>query len=369
MPSSRMPRVAYYAHHHGTGHLRHAANIARLGAVELLVTGTAPAGGPPRLPGGARFAPLPPDVGPDGPFAPGPGEFLHYAPAGSALQSRFSRLHRLWEEFAPDVVVVDVSVEVAAFARLAGYPVIHRRMHGERTDPAHRLAYDSVHRLIAYFPEAIEDPAHLQAYGSRSTYLGMLAPDTAPSTGLVPVRPRTVAVQTSLGGTGVALADVLAAARQTPDWQWDVMGHTAGAPGEVPANVSLLGVVADPGPRLAAADVVVTSAGHNAVAAAAAARRPALLIPEPRPFREQAVFASSLAAAGAAAAAGFASVADWPSLLEELRGSDPQLLARTLLVSPDEFRDRFLAAVGSAVSGLDLQGEAVPGGGNVSTVH
>ncbi|UWX98585.1 glycosyl transferase [Arthrobacter zhaoxinii] len=351
MPSPRLPRVAYYAHHHGTGHLRHAANIARLGGVELLVTGTAPAAGEPRLPGGARFAPLPPDVGPGGPYAPGPGEFLHYAPSGPALQARFGQLLRLWEEFSPDVVVVDVSVEAAVFARLAGYPVIHRRMHGERTDPPHRLAYESVHRLIAYFPEAIEDPAHLQAYGAKSTYLGMLGPDTAPPAGLVPVQPRTVAVQTSLGGSGVSLEDVLAAARQTPEWQWEVMGHTAGAPGKIPANVSLPGVVADPGPRLAAADVVVTSAGHNAVAAAAAARRPALLIPEPRPFREQAVFASSLAAAGAASAADFASVQDWQRTLEDLRGTDPELLARTLLVSPEDFRKRFLAAVDAAVSG------------------
>ncbi|KAD3632940.1 glycosyl transferase [Arthrobacter yangruifuii] len=348
MPSLRLPRVAYYAHHHGTGHLRHAANLARLNCVELLVTGTAPAGGAPRLPGGARFAPLPPDVAPEGPFASGPGQFLHYAPAGPELQARFARLHRLWEEFAPDVVVVDVSVEVAVFARLAGYPVIHRRMHGERTDQAHRLAYESVHGLVAYFPEAVEDPAHLQAYGAKSTYVGMLAPHTAPRPGLIPVQPRTVAVQTSLGGSGVPLEDVFAAARQTPGWQWEVLGHAAGAPGEVPVNVSLPGVVADPGPRLAAADVVITSAGHNAVAAAAAARRPALLIPEPRPFREQAVFASSLAAAGAAAAADFASVSDWAGLLEDLRGADPELLARTLLVSEEDYRERFLAAVSKA---------------------
>nr|WP_231713276.1 glycosyltransferase [Arthrobacter sp. zg-Y769] len=145
------------------------------------------------------------------------------------------------------------------------------------------------------------------------------------------------------------------------------MGHTAGAAGTVPPNVSLLGVVADPGPRLAAADVIVTSAGHNAVAAAAAARRPALLVPEPRPFREQAAFAESLAAAGAADAAGFAAVRDWQHTLEELRGTDPDLLARTLLVSEEEFRHRFLAAVDAAVSGGYT--DAVSGGRDVSTAR
>lgn len=341
------PRVAYYAHHHGTGHLRHAANIARLDAVDLLVTGTAPASGAPSFPGGARFAALPPDVGPNGPFDPGPGGFLHYAPAVPAVQERFARLHRLWQEFSPDVVVVDVSVETALFARLCGYPVIHRRMHGNRTDLPHRLAYESVNTLIAYYPEALEDPGHLADHRNKSVYLGMLAPPGPPGMHPDParVRPRSVTVQTSLGGSGVALDDVLAAARSTPDWQWQVMGRTAGTAQLLPANVELLGVVPDPGPRLASSDVLITSAGHNAVAAAAAAKRPVLVIPEPRPFEEQAVFARALATAGAAAAPAFADVDDWSGTLEQLRSSDPERLADTLLVSTDTFRERFLLAV------------------------
>ena len=351
MPAPRLPRIAYYAHHHGTGHLRHAANIARLGAVDLLVTGTLPPGGAPRLPGTARFAALPPDVGPEGAFAPGPGDFLHYAPAAPLVRERFAELHRLWQDFAPDAVVVDVSVEVAVFARLCGYPVIHRRMHGDRTDTPHRLAYESVNGLIAYFPDVIEDPGHLSVYGGKSTYLGMLAPATAPAPGTADVRPRTVAVQTSLGGSGVQLSDVLAAARQTPEWRWEIMGRTAGTPQDLPGNIDLLGVVADTGPRLAAADVVLTSGGHNAVAAAAAARRPVLVIPEPRPFREQELFARSLTTAGASFVPTFAEAGDWAALLERLRGTDPEQLGRTLLVSEERFRERFLAAVESAVSG------------------
>ncbi|MCC3274652.1 glycosyl transferase [Arthrobacter sp. zg-Y20] len=351
MPSARLPRVAYYAHHHGTGHLRHAVNIARLDAVELLVTGTAPPGGIPSLPGSAQFAALPPDVGPDGPFGPGPGSFLHYAPAAPLVRERFARLHQLWQEFTPDVVVVDVSVETALFARLCGYPVIHRRMHGERTDTPHRLAYESVNGLIAYFPESIEEPSHLAEHGGKSSYLGMLAPASAPAPGSIPVRPRTVSVQTSLGGSGVQLSDLLRAARRTPDWQWEVMGRTAGAPTDLPDNVQLLGVVSDPGPRLAASDVIVTSGGHNAVAAAAAARRPVLVIPEPRPFREQELFARALTTAGAASALTFADVPDWQHTLEQLRNGDPEQLAKTLLVPVEDFRARFLAAVEQAVSG------------------
>ena len=42
---------------------------------------------------------------------------------------------------APDVLIVDVSVEVAAFARLMGTRVVWIGQRGRRTDAPHRLAY------------------------------------------------------------------------------------------------------------------------------------------------------------------------------------------------------------------------------------
>jgi hypothetical protein len=51
---------------------------------------------------------------------------------------------------------------------------------------------------------------------------------------------------------------------------------------------------ADPAPALCAADVVVTHAGQNAIAEVAAARRPAVVIPEPRPHDEQEATARAL---------------------------------------------------------------------------
>ena len=62
--------------------------------------------------------------------------------------------------------------------------------------------------------------------------------------------------------------------------------------------------------------MVVTHAGQNAVAEVAAARRPAVIVPEERPFHEQRTTARALAAG------------DWPVIVERgfpLTGWGPRL--------------------------------------------
>ena len=98
------------------------------------------------------------------------------------------------------------------------------------------------------------------------------------------------------GGTELTLDELAAAEAETPGWTWTVLG----APGDR--------WVADPWPLICAADVVVTHAGQNAIADVAAARRPAVVVPQPRPFDEQATTAGALAAAGLAVVC-----ARWPA--------------------------------------------------------
>jgi len=251
---------------------------------------------------------------------------------------------------------VDVSVEVAVFARLSGYPVLFRRMPGHRTDPGHTLAYQAATRLLAYYPASLEDPAHLAAYGAKSAYLGMLAPaptdaSTAPSSAQPARARRRVVVQTSLGG-GVDLNRIARAARAAPSWDWQVAGRVDGTAPNLPGNLHVLGVVAEPAPLLSAADVVVSSAGHNAVAATAAAGRPAVVIPEERPFAEQAAFAGRLRGIpGTAVASSWESVRDWPALLEALAAGPPSGLADTLFVGREAFRAGFDALLRDALAG------------------
>ena len=66
--------------------------------------------------------------------------------------------------------------------------------------------------------------------------------------------------------------------------------------------------------------MVVSHAGQNLIAEIAAARRPALLLPQDRPFDEQRVMASALGAAGLPALVRdtWPSPAEWPELLDRV---------------------------------------------------
>lgn len=339
-----LPRVAYYTHHHGSGHLRHALALARLQVVDLLVTGSTEPPGLSNIPH-TRFAQLTADIRSDGePYPVPPEPFLHYTPTTSAIRDRFSRLHRAWQDFDPQVVIIDVSAEAAVFARLCGYPVLYRRMPGDRSDVAHQSAYAAATGLFAYYPQELEDPAYREADRGRTQYLGMLEPTGWRPAAAASIGGKVIAVQTSLGGRGVSVTEVARAARSCPEWQWNVVGVSSGS-ADLPPNVRLLGVIADPRPELAAADLIITSAGYHAVAAAAAANRPTILVPEERPFGEQTAFARALNRSAGIPMAESWSAAAWPDLLHQAEGSNAEALRTTLFVSRDTFSDRLLDLV------------------------
>ena len=344
-------RVLYYAHQHGSGHVRHAANLARTGAFEVTVM-TAHPRAQQMLPAGTPVLPLPTDVVP-GHVQPARSP-LHYTPTGPVIRERFAALLEAARTARPDVCVVDVSVEAALFLRLAGHPVIHRRMHGDRTDPAHELVYAEADHLIAHYGAALEDPAWQAVHGARTTHLG--SPD---DTGRLARRAATagarrpaVGVITGTGGGGVAVADLARAARAVPQARWDVYGPVAGAPESLPEHVRLHGWVEDAPARAAEADVVVVSAGHNASVDAARSGRPVVLAPEPRPFDEQECFARAAArAAGVPWCAWEDPGADWAGAVG-LALADPSAadrLAAALLVEPAEYRRRWEHAVEAAL--------------------
>ena len=166
----RRRRVLYYAHQHGSGHVRHAANLVATDAFDVTVV-TAHPQAAAMLPAGTAVLPLPSDVVP-GHVQPERSP-LHWTPVGPEIRARFTALHDAARQARPDVCVVDVSVEAALFLRLAGWPVLHRRMHGERTDPAHALVYAEADGLFAHYAAELEDPAWLAAHPGRTAYLGV----------------------------------------------------------------------------------------------------------------------------------------------------------------------------------------------------
>lgn len=110
------------------------------------------------------------------------------------------------------------------------------------------------------------------------------------------------------GGRDISTAEVAAARAASPGWQWTTLGGPDGR------------WSADPWPALCAADVVVTHAGQNALAECAAARRPAVVVPQERPFGEQAATGRALTRGRlAVVATRWPKARDWTALLEQAR--------------------------------------------------
>jgi UDP-N-acetylglucosamine--N-acetylmuramyl-(pentapeptide) pyrophosphoryl-undecaprenol N-acetylglucosamine transferase len=314
--------IGWYVHHHGRGHLARAeAVLPHLDRPCTLLT-SADLGGA-RL-AGASVLPLPLDVA-DGPTP----SALHYAPLrGEGLRRRMAAIAGWIDRAAPDALVVDVSVEVAALARLHGVPVVVARQHGDRRDPPHRLVHDLASAFLAPYPAELEDPTTAPDVRVRTCYAGLLSRFDGRSVDRGDARrrlgvgtdERLVVVLGGAGGRGVDVAAVDAAATANPGWRWMALG--VGGPHGA-------GWVDDPLPHLRAADVVVAAAGSNAVSEVLAADRPLVCSPEPRPFDEQHAKAAALQRVGAAVVVpSWPAAAQWSALLERALALDPAVRRR-----------------------------------------
>lgn len=274
--------IGYYIHHHGRGHLHRALTVAR--AADDVIVGLSSLPRPPQWTGPWLVLPRD-DEGVD-PADVSANDRLHWVPEWDAgLSARMAEISSWIAAIEPSLMIVDVSVEVSLLARLHGIPVMTLVLPGDRGDSAHDLVHSVARRLVAVWPEGLAGVTKgLGDQRDRLTCVGGLSrfDDREPlprATG----DGRNVLV---LAGAGdVDAWDLAAAQAQTPGWTWRVLGPGAEW-------------VDDPWEALCAADVVVTHAGQNAVAEVAAARRPAVVVPRARPFREQETLAAVLATDG-----------------------------------------------------------------------
>ncbi len=292
--------IGYYIHHHGRGHLHRARAVAEVLGPQLTGISTLPR--PDDWPG--DWVELADDADPTATHDP-TIDSLHWVPVRHpGLRSRMSTVSAWIERTDPEALVVDVSVEVALLARLHGVPVITMAQPGIRTDPPHTLGYGISDRVIAPWPPtpgpiwaAADDEVLLEHAGAISRF-GLDRDRPAPVAG-------RVVVLNGAGGDGLG-PSVDQARAAAPAWEWIVLDRQAGT------------WVEDPWPVLCSASVVVAHCGQNAVAEIAAARRPAILIPQPRPFDEQYAMAVALERHGGLPVTvldAWPAPAAWPQLL------------------------------------------------------
>ncbi len=275
--------IGYYVHHHGRGHLHRALSVAA--ATDTVVVGISSLPRPTGWTG--PWLVLPRDDEDPEPVDVSAHGRLHWVPErDSGLSGRMAEISSWIADVEPALMVVDVSAEVSLLARLHGIPVVTTVLPGDRRDSAHDLVHSVARRVVAAWPaDVVGVVKGLDVHRDRLTCVGGLsrfdgrAVRTSPSDD----DRRRVLVLAGLGDEEDGW-DLDAAQAATPGWDWHVLG-----PGSW---------VDDPWDLLCEADVVVTHAGQNAVAEVAAARRPAIVVPRPRPFREQDSMASVLATDG-----------------------------------------------------------------------
>lgn len=283
--------IGYYVHHQGSGHLHRALAVARAWvAAGGEVTGLSSAERPADWPGAWVRLPLEDVTDPARATDPTAGGALHWAPRGDAgLLARQAAVSQWLAQARPRAVVVDVSAEVAWLVRLHGVPTVTVVQPGQRDDDAHVAAYHAASALVAPWPAEAErlvsggfTPRLPVDVRSRIQPVGAIS--RLADHGLTAAaEPGHVVVLQGRGGGLVTEESAADLDRRLPRWRWTVLGGRGSW-------------VDDPAAVLATAGLVVTQAGLGSLADVAALRRPAVVVPFPRPYDEQHATARVLAA-------------------------------------------------------------------------
>ena len=219
--------IGYYVHHVGAGHLNRARAVAL--RAEGTVTGLSSLPAPADWPGPwVRL--VRDDCAPEA-VDPTAGGNLHWVPErDDGLCRRMAALSAWIETARPDVLVSDVSAEVALLARLHGVPVVSVVLPGRRGDRAHRSAYAVSSGLVAAWPRAADGMVHGLDPGRRSSPAPRRSPLALGDRRSGPANPgrRRVLVMSGRGGGHPTEVQVRAAAADAPGWSWTVLG----GPGE-----------------------------------------------------------------------------------------------------------------------------------------
>ncbi|KQT87433.1 glycosyltransferase [Aurantimonas sp. Leaf443] len=328
--------IAFFVHHQGRGHANRTMAIAeRFSADRPVSVLTA---GPHLFDGFSRdieIVALPNMIGAAVPtprlFAEATPQVMHCVPLGLNEMRRTMRmiLDHL-DERGTGLFVVDVSSEIALLSRIASVPAAQIRMHGDRSDIGHIGSYEASVGMLAPFDERLEQDDYPAAQRARTFYAGGLCTttDAVPTRqeararlGL-PADKEIILVLTGGGGSGTPYAPLTVGARAAPDALWLVLGpvHKEGHETDF-SNLKELGWVRGVTDHIAAADLVIASAGDNTVTEIARVGRPFVVVPEWRYFGEQGRKAEALARLGAAihAPAWPGDIPNWNRLLEAAR--------------------------------------------------
>jgi hypothetical protein len=231
----------------------------------------------------------------------------HCAPVGwSGIREATAAMAQFFAAEAPELMIVDVSAEVAQLARLCSVPHVKILQHGDRSDAGHRAAYDGAAGLLAPFHADLAQESWA-AWAEKTHYapglgvnVSLPKPEDARRTLKLGKRPMALVVCGG-GGNGISEAALGVAARSYPQMDWITIGEVQRDwHATLPPNLTHKGWVDNAPDYIAAADLVISSTGNTTCAQVLTAAKPWIVVPEWRYFDEQVEKARALGQAGAA---------------------------------------------------------------------
>ena len=336
--------ISFFIHHQGRGHANRAmALIERFSPDRKVSVLTA---GPDLFDGFDRpieIIPLPNMIGANVPtprlLAEPTPQVLHCVPLGvSEMRATMRAIVDHLDDRQVGLFIVDVSAEIALLSRIASVPAVQIRMHGDRSDIGHIGSYEACVGMLAPFDERLEQDDYPGTLRRKTFYSGGLCTtrddvldkhEARQRLGLDP-DVEIILVVTGGGGSGTPYAPLTVGARAAPHAQWIVVGPTHREGHETDfANLSERGWVSNVTDHLAAADIVIASAGDNTIHEVARVCRPLIVMPEWRYFGEQTRKAQALERLGAAVSAPAwpGDFSAWNALLERARALSLEVLS------------------------------------------
>lgn len=324
-------RLGYYAHHHGSGHCRQIDKLAALLPTEArqqltvftsLTSDTYTFAAIDE----AQVVRLPAeDERADDVLAGRAGQYwqpasLHYSPVGNSdIQQRSHKILDTIYQRRIDLMIIDVSVEVAMLCRAASVPYLYVRLPGLRDDEPHLNAFAGALALLAPYPRTLESTKtpewisqktlyldfintqqkNAQTYQDFIKHLIQLITDEKALSSLLDDKNTSTTVTVIKGYGGHQAIDAkLPELRQLLPHAFII---SLGPIDEDKRHYVDIAVdVSDVTPFIEHSDYLLMACGLNAVAQAYDYATPLVVLPDDRPHQEQEVMAEALIAQGRA---------------------------------------------------------------------
>lgn len=279
--------IAFYVHHHGSGHLMRCLAIASaLKNCQITFLGSGLEAHKALIPNSIDLIFLPMDVpnSQDPDFVDQSLEGLHYAPLN--VNGQLQRVNRITSFLArhPKLLfVIDVSVEIAMLSRLCGVPTVVIRQHGLRNDLPHQICYHNAAGLLAPFDVRMAGPGP-EWVNDKTFYTGGFSRFT-PSADTSDASKKHVAILIGSGGTSINGQFLDYISSQCPQWTFHILGDSQHV--RTINNLHFHGKLNNPKSILSECCIVIGNAGHNTVMECASLNKRFIAIAEKRPFEEQ----------------------------------------------------------------------------------